>query len=90
VSFESRLTDRGLLDQICRQCLGGNPQNASRSSRASWSIAAAFGWERSSMRVTSSNWAWTCFASGWAKMVRITLATISRLARGTMESTFRI
>ncbi|MDR6875067.1 hypothetical protein J2S61_000053 [Microbacterium barkeri] len=29
------------------------------------------------MRCTSSNWASMCSASGWAKIVRITLATIS-------------
>jgi hypothetical protein len=87
-AFDLFVESFGFVDQICRQCLGGKLQNARISARASWSILATLGWVRSSIRVTSSNWAWTCFASGWAKMVRMTAATMSWLARGTIESTF--
>ena len=55
---------------------GWTTQNARMSARAG---------VRSSIRVTSSNWAWTCFASGWAKTVRRTAATMSSLARGPMD-----
>ena len=38
----------GFVDQICRQCRCGNPAKASRSGRASSSIAATFGWDLAS------------------------------------------
>lgn len=56
-AFDLLVEAFGLVDQIWRQCLGGNPQNARTSSRASRSIWAALGWEGVSTRMTSSNWA---------------------------------
>src|SRR3712207_6000032 len=42
------------------------------------------------MPATTSSWACTCSASGWAKIVRIAAATISALPLGTWASTLRM
>jgi len=53
------------------------------------STAATFGWERSSIVVTSANSLAMCFASDWAKMLRMIEATMSRPAFGTATRTLR-
>src|SRR5690606_9955266 len=59
---------KGFVDQICCQCAEGNAVNESSSSRASSSISATAGWERSSMRTTSPNCAWfEEFATEWGE-----------------------
>jgi hypothetical protein len=90
VSFESRLTDNGFVDQICRQWRRGNAANASRSGCASVSIAATFGWDRPSIVVTSRNCFSMCSRSGWAKIVRMIDATISWDPFGTTARTLRM
>lgn len=50
-------------------------------------VVACLATSPSQPRCSASPWrAWT--SSGWAKMVRMTAATMSWLVRGTMESTF--
>jgi len=90
VSLESRLTDSGFVDQICRQCCLGNAAKASRSGCASTSIAATLGWDRASIVVTSRNCFSMCSRSGWAKMVRMIEATMSWDPFGITARTLRM
>src|SRR6188472_1933721 len=67
----------GLVDQIFDQCARGNAVNARTSVFASSIRGPIFGKDLVSWSRTSSQVAATVVASGWAKMVRNTAATMS-------------
>src|SRR3954452_20454284 len=79
----------GLVDQIFDQWARGNAVNA-RTSALAWSISGPiFGKDLVSWSRTSSQVAATVVASGWAKMVRNTAATMSVWVLGTRASRLR-
>ena len=80
----------GLVDQILGQCASGKSANAVISSRASRSIVATSGSLGSSMVATTSTCSRTRGPVGWAKIVRIVVATIAEEALGTRVSTLRM
>src|SRR3954451_4395298 len=79
----------GLVDQVFDQWARGNAVNA-RTSALAWSISGPIlGKDLVSWSRTSSQVAATVVASGWAKMVRNTAATMSVWVLGTRASRLR-
>src|SRR3954452_2160254 len=79
----------GLVEQIFDQCARGNAVNATTSALA-WCITGPIlGNDWGSWSRTSSQVAATVVASGWAKMVRNTAATMSVWVFGTRASRLR-
>ena len=79
----------GLVDQILGQWLRGKPVNARTSAFASSISGPILGNAAASWWRTLSQVAATVSASGWAKMVRNTAATMSLCDMGTSASRLR-
>src|SRR3954453_21258634 len=79
----------GLVDQVFDQWARGNAVNARTSAFASSISGPIFGKDLVSWSRTSSQVAATVVASGWAKMVRNTAATMSVWVLGTRASRLR-
>src|SRR5436190_10237560 len=80
----------GLLLQIWRQCTLGNSQKASRSEATSVRRSAAAGNPLVSSSTTRACWALVEAASGWAKIVRTSVATRFWADLGTLVSRLRM